>query len=214
MSLKYLVTILYRPRETMRRILDNGGSRWSAQIIILASICASVTDSDISRAGREILPGVRLWPMMAIVTVGLFVQAISWIVFVLFVAAIALPVGRFLGGKATFREVTAALAWGLVPAIWSPIYRIPFAIIASRLRVGPNANGSKAIIDAIAHGGCSLFVVYFFLQILFELACITVGSFTLAEAQQFSTQKGVANVLIAIVLPFVVVAAAVFSLRS
>ena len=213
MSLKYLVTILYRPRETMRRILDSAGSRWTAQIIILASICASFSDADASRIGTKVLPGLTLMPILAIIVLGLVAQALSWIVFVLFVAVIALPVGRFLGGKASFRDVIAALAWGMVPTIWSPIYRIPFGIIASRLHVA-QTDAPKALLDVISRGGCSFFVAYLFFQVLFEVACVIIGSFTLAEAQQFSTQKGFANVLIALVLPFLVAAAAVFTFRS
>ena len=212
MSLKYLVTILYRPRETMRRILDSGGSRWTAQVIILASLCASVSDMDASHYGK-FLPGITLMPIMAIVVLGFVVQAISWIVFALFVAAIALPVGRFLGGKAAFRDITAALAWGLVPTIGSPLYRLPFAIIGSRLHVA-QTHAPKQLFDVISHGGCSFIIIYLFFQLLFEIGCIVLGSFTLAEAQQFSTQKGAANVLIALVLPFAVAAAAVFSFRS
>jgi hypothetical protein len=213
MSLKYLLTILYRPRETMRRILDNPGSRWTAQIIILASTCASMFDPDTSRLFNKSLPDVKLMPIMAIIALSLVVQALSWIVFVLFVAVIALPVGRFLGGTARFRDVTTALAWGLVPTIWSPIYRIPFGIIATRLHVA-QTEAPKALLDVIARGGCSYFVAYLFFQVLFEIACVIIGSFTLAEAQQFSTQKGFANVLIALVLPFLVAAAAVFTFRS
>ena len=212
MSLKYLVTILYRPRETMRRILDNGGSRWSMQVVALAAICASVNDADVSRAALA-LPALRPIPMIAIVTITLVAQALSWNLFVLIVAALATPAGRFLGGVAKFRDVFAALAWGLVPAIFSPIYRVPLGIVASRLHVA-QTKAPKELFDVIAHGGCSFVIIYLFFQLLFEIACIILGSFTLAEAQQFATQKGVANVLIAIVLPFAVVAAAVFSFRS
>ena len=51
-------------------------------------------------------------------------------------------------------------------------------------------------------------------DVLFELWCIVLGSFTVAEAQRFSTQKGFVNVVITIALPLMVIFAAVFTLRT
>ena len=213
MSLKYLITILYRPRETMRRILDSPGSRWGLQVAALASICASVKDADVSRVDVS-LPGLKLMPLLSIVAVGMVAQAIGWIVFVLFVAAIAMPVGRFLGGKARFMDIVTALGWALVPAIWSIFYRLPFVfLVAPKFHFQQTGNPRETILNFFSHGGCSVVVLYFFLMFAFELWCVILGSFTLAEAQGFSTQKGFANVAIAIVLPVLVLLAAVFSFR-
>jgi Yip1 domain len=213
MSLKYLITILYRPRETMRRILDSSGSRWGLQIAALASICASVKDADVSRVEPS-LPGLKLMPLMSIVALGMIAQAIAWIVFVFFVAAIALPVGRFLGGKARFMDIVTALGWALVPAIWSVLYRVPFVLlVAPTFQVHEKANPRDVLLNFFSHGGCSVVVIYLFCTIAFELWCVILASFTVAEAQGFSTQKGFVNVVAAIVLPIVVTLAAAFSFR-
>src|SRR5579885_2540325 len=118
MSLKFLVTILYRPRATMRRILQSP-NRWSVQVIALAVVCATVTDIDTNAIARE-LPGMTLAPTLSLAIVGIAGQILGWSILALFVAALAAPIGRYLlGGKGNFRDVFAAVAWALVPAIWS-----------------------------------------------------------------------------------------------
>src|ERR1051325_7376644 len=120
MSLKYLVTILYQPRETMQKILA-GAQRWSWEITALACICASVNEINADRAARE-LPGLRLAPGLALVALGLI--------------------------------------------------------------------------------GCSMIAVYLLFQVLFAIWCIVIGSFTVAEAEKFSADKGFVSIVSALVLPF------------
>lgn len=212
MSLKYLVTILYRPRATMRRILASP-DRWSPQIVVLAAICAVFSDADLQRTG-EILPQLKTMPLAAILLLSVIGNAISWLLLWLLISLVAFGVGRLLGGRATASDVRAATAWALVPTIWSPIYRIPGLIYASRLHAGPRADTHRVLVDFLGHGGCSAIVVFFFLQILFELACLALACFTLAEAEKFSTQKGFVAVVSTVALPILVIFAAIFSFRS
>ncbi|HJT18763.1 MAG TPA: YIP1 family protein [Thermoanaerobaculia bacterium] len=213
MSLKYLVTILYQPRETMQRILQSA-NRWSLQIIALAAVCASVQDVNTRDIARE-LPGFTLAPTLALAVIAIVGQAVGWAILALLVALLAAPIGRLLlGGTAKFRDVFAAVAWALVPAIWSLLYRVPFTILSYRLHDVPRQDTRKFLLTFVSHGGCSLVVVYIVLQLAFEIACVVLASFTVAEAQKFSTQKGFVNVIAALVFPVMVIFAAVFSLRS
>jgi len=209
MSLKYLVTILYQPRETMQRILASA-HRWSWEIAALACVCASVNDINVDAAAKE-LPGLRLGPGLALVALGLILGAIGWVISLYIVAWIATPVGRLLGGTGSVRDVRAALAWGLVPVIWSVVYRLPLTIFARNLHEGPQTDPRQLLMRFLSHGGCSVIVLYFFFQTLFAIASVVIGSFTVAEAQHFSTEKGFVNVVVAIVLPFLVIGAAVFT---
>ena len=212
-SLKDLVTVLYAPRETMRRILDSGRQRWGIQVVMLAAVCAAVANADASRIDPD-LPHIRTIPLIAIVALGMIGEAIGWALLLFIVAWIATPIGRLLGGTAKFADVRAALGWGMTPVVWSPIYRIPLLIFASGLHIGPKPDVHKAVFDFISRGGCSIIVVYLFLQAIFAIACIVVASFTVAEAQRFSTQKGFVNVIVTLLLPLLVTLAAVFTLRS
>ena len=212
MSLKYLVTILYRPRATMRRILASP-DRWSAQVVVLAAVCAVFSDADLRRAG-EVLPQLKTLPLAAILMLSVIGNAISWLLLWLLISLIAFGVGRLLGGRATASDVRAALAWALVPTVWSPVYRIPGLILASRLEAGPKADMHRALVDFLGQGGCSYIVVFFFLQILFEVASLAMACFTLAEAEKFSIQKGFVAVVSTVALPVLVIFAAIFSFRS
>ena len=208
-----LIEILYRPRETMRRILESG-DRWVVQVTMLAAVCTDTQDIDASRVS-ELLPQVKMMPMLAAVALGLIVDALSWVLLLYILSWIAFAIGRFLGGTAPVRDLRAAMAWALVPAIFSPLYRIPSVIAAHSLHVvGPRTNVHATVLNFLSHGGCSLIVIYLFVQILFELAVVVLASFTVAEAQRFSTQKGFVNVIATLALPVAVVLAAVFTFRS
>jgi Yip1-like protein len=208
-----LITILYRPRETMRRILD-GSDRWVVQVTMLAAVLSDVNTIDASRIG-EALPQVKLLPVLAIVALGAVIDALSWVILLYILAWIALGIGRFLGGTARARDVRAAMAWALVPAMFSPLYRIPSVIATHTLHgVGQHTNVHETVLNFLSHGGCSLIVIYLFVQIVFELAVVVLASFTVAEAQRFSTQKGFVNVVATLALPVTVILAAVFTFRS
>jgi hypothetical protein len=209
MSLKYLVTILYRPRATMRRILEQR-HRWAAQVTILAFVCASINEINVQDVASE-LPGLRLGPGIALLALSIIAGAIAWVVALYIMAWIATPVGRLLGGTGSVRDVRAALGWGLVPIVWSIAYRLPFTLFAHHFHEEARPDAHQFLMRFISHGGCSMVVLYLFFQLLFALWCVGVGSFTVGIAQKFSTEKGFVNVVIAIVLPFLVIGAAVFT---
>ena len=201
-----LVTVLVHPQETMRRILAER-DRWAPQIVFLAFLCASVQDPD-ARALDHLLPG--LGPSaIALLALGLIAGALAWLGLLFLLSWIAAFIGRRMGGTAPTSDVRAAMAWGLVPVIWSPVYRIPFALMEHRIKALPGNSAMPFILDFIAGGGCSFVIVYLALQLAFMLWCVFVASGTIAEAQQFSLGKGFVNVAATLAVPLVIVAAAV-----
>jgi Yip1-like protein len=211
MSLKYLVTILYRPRATMRRILASA-SRWSPQIVILAAVCTSIAGD--TREIGQVLPGMTTVPLIATLAIGIVANALAWLVFWLILSWITAGIGKLLGGRGTNADVRAAFAWALVPAIWSPIFRIPFTVYTAQLHYAPTKDVHRVVLDFVSHGGCSLIVLYLFLLFVSEIGCFVLACFTLAEAERFSTQKGFLAVFSTVVVPVLVILAAVFSFRS
>jgi hypothetical protein len=209
--LKDLVTILYRPRETMRRILDRP-DRWSLQVVFLAFVCASVTDADAWRL-TKVLPSLHFLSALAIIGLAIIAGALVWIGTLFILSWIATPIGRLMGGEGTVRDVRAALAWAIVPIIWSPIYRLPLVLLGIGANIQPDVNPHKALLDFVSRGGCSIIVLYLGFQLLFAVWCLVLASFTLGEAQRFSPQKGFLNAAITIALPVLVIAAAVFTMR-
>jgi hypothetical protein len=206
-----LWTILYRPRETIRRILDSGRDRWSIPVVFLAFFCASADDINI-RGIAQMLPGVKLLPTLDIVMLFLLLSATTWVIALFLLSWIATPIGRLLGGTGSVSDVRAALAWGIVPLIWSVVYRIPAGIYKNQIDVA-SVNVRQVLLNMLGHGGCAVVVIVLALQAIFFLWSLVIATFTLAEAQRFSTEKGFVNLVIAIVLPVLVIAAAVFTLR-
>jgi len=154
---------------------------------------------------------MRLLPVLAIVALVLLSVAAVWVLALFCLSWIAAPVGRMLGGTGTVPDVRAALAWGLVPMIWSVFYRIPFAVLRTRYDVGPHQNVKEILLSFAEHGGCALIVVLLALQTIFFLWSLFVASCTLAEAQRFSTEKGFVNLAITIAIPLLVIFAAVYT---
>ena len=211
-TLNDLFTILYRPRETMRRILE-GDDRWTIQIVLLASVCASVNDHDIYRL-RDVFPGLHLAPALATIALGIIAVSCVWLVMLFVYGWIATFVGRLLNGAASAADVRAALAWGLVPAIWSVLYRIPFAIYATRYRIGTRLNPREILFNYAASGGCALIVIYLAFQLIVFVWSLYIATNTIAETQRFSTERAFANLAIALVLPLLVIVPAVFAARQ
>jgi hypothetical protein len=209
--LKDLVTILYRPRETMRRILDRP-DRWSLQLVFLAFVCASVNDIDV-RHFTGILPEIHLMPGLAALALAIIIGGFAWIGTLFVLSWIATVIGRQMGGEGNARDVRAALAWAMVPIVWSPIYRLPLVLLGIGANINPNANARQEVLNFVSRGGCSMLVLFFGFQLLFAIACVVLASFTIAEAQRFSTQKGFVNAAITIALPLMLIAAAIFTMR-
>lgn len=207
-----LVTILYQPRETMRRVLDAGGERWTIGLVVLAYICSSFNDPDVLRMQRQ-LPDIALGGTLALVALALIVVAICWVLLFYGFAWLVTMAGRWLDGHGEFADVRAALAWAFVPVIWSVLVRIPVAIYAYHLLpVGPDKR--LMVTEMIARGGCTLAIIAFALQIVLYVWIAFIASATVAEALHFTTGKGLATLAIVFAIPFVIGIAAFLAAKT
>src|SRR5260370_29684788 len=136
--LKDLVTILYQPRETMRRILDRP-DRWSLQIVFLAFVCASVNDID-ARHLVGFVPGIHLLPALASFALAIIIGGFLWIGTLFILSWIATLIGRHIGGDGNARGTPAAPAGALEPLLSRPIYRLPLRLLRHSARTHPNTN--------------------------------------------------------------------------
>jgi hypothetical protein len=211
-ALRDLFTILFKPRETMRRILD-AHDRWTIQIVVLACVCAEVSDFD-ARHLNEFIPNVKIISVAAIVIAVVIMVATSWVLILFLLSWIATYVGRLLGGNGSARDVRAAMAWGLAPIVWSVIYRFPLALYQSRFDVGSQERVREILLNFMAHGGCAMIVVLLALNLIFFLWCLFVAGYGLSEAHHFSTEKGFVSLAITLALPLLVIGGAVFTFRK
>lgn len=206
-SLRDLVTILYRPRETVRRILD-GGKRWTWEVIVLASVCSSYFDPDINR-----IKAVTLTTKIAIAVLAVIVNAIVWIAVAYLFAWGATLVGRRLEGSGSVADVRTAIAWSLVPQVWSIVFRIPASLYMSRY-AGHVSDPHRAVLAFVQQGGCSIVVVLITIQLFLYALIVFDASSTVGEALHFSTLRGFGTIAITAVIPIVVTVAAVIATRT
>jgi len=202
--------MLYAPRETMRRVLDTPGRRWTIELIALAFIVSSFGDPDIRRMPRE-LPGLTLVPTLAIVVLVCIATAIFWVLAICVIAWLVTLVGRRLDGKSTVADVRAALAWALVPMIWSIFYRIPISLYQSQITVHETGSPWQIGLELLEQGTLSVALIVIAIKLVFDLWVVGLAAINVSEAMRFETWKGFSAVAVVGAAPFVIAAAAVLA---
>ncbi|HYH08863.1 MAG TPA: YIP1 family protein [Thermoanaerobaculia bacterium] len=191
--LRDFASVLIRPAETMRHVLDAHARRLVLPLAIAASISAVLGERD-----REVslLAGV----LNVAVLVGLFY------VF----AAIAYAAGRFLGGTGAARDVRAALAWGLMPVICAMVWRLPLAIVRPGTMLIDVGDGGFHFSNAPA-GGCLMMLLALAAELTVLAWTIIVSAHTVSEAHRFSWTRGLATIAMAAVAPVIIAIAALLT---
>ena len=205
-----LAAIGFAPRQTMRAILDSAEKPAAIAIVIAAMLSFSLRDLDI-QGFAEVESALGLPTVLLLAPLVLAVMAFAGIVFYFVVSAAAAVIGRWmLGGSGTHRDVRLAVAWGLAPQVWALLYRLPVLLLwpdaVALLRGG---RGKIAVgdleIKPFFSPDVPLYqvIVIACLELAFFAWYLTVGSQALGEAQGFSSLRGLANLLLTVVLPFV-----------
>ena len=91
---------------------------------------------------------------MAIIALVIIVIGMSWVLVLYLLSWIATPIGRMMGGTGTVDDVRAGLAWAVIPVVWSPIYRIPIIILATRSPITPEVNVRRAVVGSRSRARC------------------------------------------------------------
>lgn len=205
--------MLYSPRRTMRRVLDSPPYRGVIPLVLAALFSSSLAGDDwreFPEAARVMSP----WMTLAVCAVVLILVPLLAIALFRLIAWIALQAGRWLEGSASAAQIRAALAWGFAPTIVALLYRIPGLLFwteaygASRGRstVTTSAGESALTIGMPAlPESLGMILIFGALDLLFLFWYFVVASRALGEAQGFSSWRGLANLLLAMVLPFVAV---------
>ncbi len=213
--LRDLAMVMVRPRATMRRLLDPLNQRAVLLLFVLATISGIFGDSDGPMLQQMLhrSNGVQVALLVACAALAIIIVfvAISW-----FYAWVPFSIGKFLGGTGDVRGVRAAIAWGLAPAIWALLYRVPVAILLSpsgattvRMRHGNVAFDPGRLAD-----GCGIALVIGLIELTVFVWCAVVMSKTVAEAHGFTAWHGLGTLVIASIVPFVIVLAAVLTMAG
>ncbi|HET6629706.1 MAG TPA: Yip1 family protein [Woeseiaceae bacterium] len=191
-------SIWLQPRATIQHIVDTDPRR----LVLVLAASGGIVEA-LNRASSKSLGDSLGLP--AIFSIGIVVGAISGILSLFVFGALIRWTGRWLGGTASYEQIRAAIAWSLVPYLWTSLTWIPelllfgeemFTTEMPRLEANPTlAFVFLGLIIVELIGGVWALVVY--------LKC-------LGQVQGFSAWKALGNVFLAtlvFVVPIVLVVA-------
>ena len=196
------LSIWTRPRATIQQIVDSDPTRF---VLVLAAL--NGVDEALYRASdRSVGDGLDLPViLLAAVTVG----PLAGIASLYIGGALIRWTGSWLGGQASSQHIRAALAWGLVPALWVALLWIPeLLLVGPELfttetpRMDANAGLAFALLGMFAVEAVG--AVYSLVTIL---KCV-------GQVQGFSAWKALGNVLLASLVIVVPILAVVFAIGA
>ncbi len=204
------IAICVRPRETMRRILDESPQRMVIALALLVGVAGAFTIATLPR-----LPEVL--PRAAVALAGVLVAPLVSLL-ALFAGGFLVGVtGRWLEGTGDAAAVRAALAWSYVPALWVfLLFNLPQNLILGML------GGGGDITDLLSNPG--LFVlsaVFWIIGLGLAVWELVIKMKCLGETHRFSAWRALGAYVLAwlIVLavpaiPLVAIGVGVLLLRS
>jgi hypothetical protein len=201
----------FRPRETMRRVLDGGRDRMIAPLVLLLTI--SVLFGDVDRRPLSGFGQFAPWQIALIACAALLLSFLFALLLLYLFSWAALGIGRALEGEGSARELRSAMAWGGVPFIWALLYRIPAVIWFPATRTKVGGEHVRFSFNALQAGhGCLTMLVFGILELATLGWYLYVVSNTIGEAHRFSSWRGLATLLLTAVTPIVIVIAAVLAM--
>lgn len=193
-----------QPRTTIQQIIDTDPRRFVLVLAALGGVPQTLNRASMRNAGDSLgLPiilvvAIVLGPIMGILVLYLGGALVGW-------------TGRWLGGRASFEQIRAAIAWAAVPFLWVSLLWIPelalfgeevFTTETPRLEASPALSISLLVFAIVEIGGV--------------LWSLVVSWKSLGQVQGFSAWKALGNFCLAglvfivplMVILFVVVALA------
>lgn len=200
------LSIWIRPRETVRKILDNGSStRMVLLLAALGEIVGALDQAASGNAGNKFSLG---WILILCVVLG----AIGGIVGLYINSVLLLWTGKWIGGQGSFDEIKTAIAWANIPTIWSSLILIlEILLLGNDLFKGESAKIESNILLMLALLFISL------LKITTVIWGLIVYLKCLGEAQKFSALKAFSNLILSylvIIIPVGVIAAIALTLLA
>lgn len=176
------ITIWAMPRATVRHILDTTPGRW----VHLLAVAGGVAEGYCRAAMKDVGDQHSLF-----VVLGMYfmIGAVSGLI-ALYVGGWSLTwAGWWLGGRGTFPQVRAALAWGQVPIIWAlSLFVIGLLFFGNEVFASYTPT-----IDARPALTLSLLLIYSVVMVWW----VIVQAKCLAEAHQFSVWLGLGSFVVA-----------------
>ncbi len=191
------LTMLVRPRQTMRQILDGDPTRFVVVLAMLAGVLTVLDRASIGGMGDRI-------PVSTIFAMAIPVGVLAGLIMLYLGGAVIQWTGSWFGGRGTAAEVRAALAWGRMPFYWAGLLWLPYLGFFG----GEVFMGEMPSVEAQP----------WLLFVLINLAVLEVGLgiwglvtlvLAVAEAHRFPAWNSLGSIVLAMVLvavPLVVLA--------
>lgn len=197
--------IWIKPRQVIRQILNSNSSKYVILLAMIGGISQVLDNASIRNNGDKLdYPYILLialigGPLGGILSLYVSSALIKW-------------TGNWIGGRGTFKEIRIANAWSNVPTMWALLLWIPQIILFGR----ETFTSKTPIIDS----NLVLKVIYLFLsfvELVIGLWIISINIKCIGEAQQFSSWKALANIILSwavILVPLLVILIGIFTLLS
>lgn len=205
-QLKWLGTIMIRPRATMRRVLDSLPDDLAIPLIVLATVSQFIVDEDYTRLAAALDTAPVLMGGLIIIGVVALGGGTTIALFYVFSFLVA-QIGRLLGGSGTAERVRSGLAWGTVPFAWALLFRAPARALGGETlitTVYSRGNGGSFLESLNPDAG---FFFPILTLVLLEAAAavwyLVLSSKCVGEAHRFSAWRGLASLVLGIFIPLI-----------
>jgi len=205
-QLKWLGTVMIRPRATMRRVLDSLPDHLAIPLIVLATVSQFIVDEDYTRltSALDTAPAaVGAFIVVSVVALGGGLTVALFYAFSFLVAGI----GRLLGGSGTPQQVRSGLAWGTVPFAWAMLFRAPARALGGETLIATvYSRGNGASFLQSLNPDTGFFFPILLLALLEAAAAVwylVLSSKCVGEAHRFSAWRGLASLIAGIFIPLV-----------
>lgn len=205
-----LAGMLLRPRETMRRILDQPRDRMIVPLLLLGMISGFLSDYDLGALVQLLRrPPTPYLPL--IILGGVLGSAAFLFLFFLGFAWLVAYLGRRLEGTGNPKGMRSAIAWGLAPIIWGLLFRVPVSLYfafgtGSYGKQKVDLDGSNVIVDAgLFSHGCAWGAALVCVEIAILFWWLAATSVAIGEAHRFSGWQGFGTLLLALAVPLLLI---------
>jgi hypothetical protein len=194
------VTMWLHPRRTIRRIVGSGWEAWAIPIAMIATAATALTE--ISPRQAEFLSGMGLEDY-GLLAAAAGLKAAGGAVYVLIFGWLVSFSGEWLGGNGETEATRAAVGWSQLPAFLAIPFGIVFVAVhgpgAPILAAGPVESGDSMLI-----GLTGVVALITAIWVIVHLVA------TVREVQGFTIPRAIANLCIAVAIPFLPLALLLF----